>query len=270
LQGGQVVDLLRPDDDPHLAPGLQGVTLLHAGEGCRQILQRLDALDVGFQAFPAGAGPRAADGVGGLHDHRLHAALLFLVVVGGDAVDDLLRRFVAAGQFRAERGVGAFHVVVDGLADVMQQAAHLGHGDVRAQLGGDDPGDVGGLDGMGVLVLAVAAAELELADQLDQLRVQAGQADLVDGALAFLQDHALDFLARIFHQLLDAGRVDAAVNDQLGQRPLGDLAAHGVEAADGDGFRRVVDDDIDAGRLLKGADVAPVAADDPALHLIGG
>ena len=35
-----------------------------------------------------------------------------------------------------------------------------------------------------------------------------------------------------------------------------------------DRLRRVVDDQVDAGRLLEGADVAPLAADDPALHLV--
>ena len=34
------------------------------------------------------------------------------------------------------------------------------------------------------------------------------------------------------------------------------------------GLGRVVDDQVDAGRLLEGADVAPLAADDPALHLV--
>ena len=33
---------------------------------------------------------------------------------------------------------------------------------------------------------------------------------------------------------------------------------------------RVVDDDVDPGGLLEGADVPPFAADDPALHVVGG
>ena len=70
--------------------------------------------------------------------------------------------------------------------------------------------------------------------------------------------------------LLDAGRVDAAVLDQLLQRELGGLAADVVEARDDDDARRVVDDDVDAGGLLEGADVAALAADDPPLHVVGG
>ena len=47
-----------------------------------------------------------------------------------------------------------------------------------------------------------------------------------------------------------------------------DLAAHRVEAAQDDRLGRVVDDQVDAGRLLERADVAALAADDAALHLV--
>ena len=50
----------------------------------------------------------------------------------------------------------------------------------------------------------------------------------------------------------------------------GDLAPHPVEARQDDRGRRLVDDHVDAGELLERADVAPVAADDPALHLVVG
>ena len=54
------------------------------------------------------------------------------------------------------------------------------------------------------------------------------------------------------------------------QRQAGDLAADVVEGADDDDAGRVVDDHVDAGRLLEGADVAPFAADDAALHVVAG
>ena len=42
----------------------------------------------------------------------------------------------------------------------------------------------------------------------------------------------------------------------------------GSKPAQHDGLGRVVDDQVDAGRLLEGPDVAALAADDPALHLV--
>ncbi len=63
--------------------------------------------------------------------------------------------------------------------------------------------------------------------------------------------------------------MDAAIGDQPFQGKPGHLAAHRVEAGDDHGLRGVVDDQVDAGGRLDGADVAPFAADDPSLHLIG-
>ena len=70
--------------------------------------------------------------------------------------------------------------------------------------------------------------------------------------------------------LLDPRRVDAAVLDQLRQRQPRDLAADAVERGEHDRLRRVVDDEVDAGEVLERADVAALAADDPALHVVGG
>ena len=70
--------------------------------------------------------------------------------------------------------------------------------------------------------------------------------------------------------LLDPGRVDPAVDDQRLHRDPGDLAADRVEAAQHHGLGGVVDDDVDAGDLLEGPDVAALAADDPALHVVAG
>ena len=57
--------------------------------------------------------------------------------------------------------------------------------------------------------------------------------------------------------------------EQLLERQPGDLAAHAVEAREDDRAGRVVDDEVDPGELLQGADVASLAADDPALHVVG-
>ena len=62
--------------------------------------------------------------------------------------------------------------------------------------------------------------------------------------------------------------MDAAVLDELGQGEPGDLAPDRVEATDEHRLGGVVDDEVDAGRLLEGADVATLAADDAALHLV--
>ena len=139
-------------------------------------------------------------------------------------------RLLRLGDCRADRGVGPLDLVVDGLADVVEQAAHLGDLDVRAQLGGDDRGEAAGLDGVVQHVLAVAGAVLEPAEQLDDLRRQARHAGVVGGLLAGLPDDEVDLGAGLGDDLLDPARVDPAVGDELGEGEPGDLAADGVEA----------------------------------------
>ena len=80
----------------------------------------------------------------------------------------------------------------------------------------------------------------------------------------------LDLGADVLVRLLDQRRRDPPVGDQPLEREAGDLAAHAVEAREQDGGGRLVDDEVDAGELLEHADVAAVAADDPALHLVAG
>ncbi len=98
--------------------------------------------------------------------------------------------------------------------------------------------------------------------------MQAVDVGLIGGLLARLLDDALDLVLRVADEFLDAGGMNAAIGDELGQSAAGDFAPHRVEAAHGDGFGRIVDDDVHPRGLLEGADVAAVAADDASLHLV--
>ena len=63
--------------------------------------------------------------------------------------------------------------------------------------------------------------------------------------------------------------MDAAVLDELRERQLRHLASDAVERGEDDRLRRVVDDEVDARQVLQRADVAALAADDTALHVVG-
>ena len=125
-----------------------------------------------------------------------------------------------------------------------------------------------GLDDVVEHVLAVARAVLEPAEELDDLRREAGDAGVVGGLLAGLAHGEVDLGLGLGDDLLDAAGMDAAVGDELRDRDPRDLAADRVEPAEDDRLGRVVDDQVDAGRLFEGADVAALTADDPALHLV--
>src|SRR5436305_1254514 len=107
------------------------------------------------------------------------------------------------------------------------------------------------------------------AEDLHELLVEVAAVRLEDRLLARLADVVLELRLRLVVHLLDAGRVDAPVLDQLHERQLRRLTADAVERRQDDGLRRVVDDEVDAGEMLEGANVAALAADDPALHVVG-
>jgi hypothetical protein len=103
---------------------------------------------------------------------------------------------------------------------------------------------------------------------LSRPRGQAGYAGVVGRLLAGLAHDEVDFGASLCHDLFDPAGMDPAVADELGDRQPGDLATDRIEPAEDDGLGRVVDDQVDAGGLFEGADVAPLAADDAAFHLV--
>ena len=177
---------------------------------------------------------------------------------------------VAAGEVGADDRVRALDLVVDGLAEVVQEAGALGGRLVEAKLGGHDAAEGGHLDGVREHVLAEGGAVAQGAQGLHELGVQVMDAGVEGGLLAGLADALGDERLRLLVELLDTRRVDAAVGDEVLQGDAGGLATDGVEAGEDDGLGRVVDHEGDAGDLLEGADVAALAADDAALEVVGG
>ena len=164
----------------------------------------------------------------------------------------------------------ALDLVRDRLADVVEQRRALRRLHVRVELGRHQPAEVDDLERVLEDVLAVARAVVEPAEELDELLVELAAVRLEDGLLAGLQDVLVDLRLRLVVHLLDPRRLDAAVLDELERGHLRDLAADRVEGREHDRLRRVVDDHVDAGQVLERADVASLAADDPALHVVGG
>src|SRR6187549_1125196 len=113
----------------------------------------------------------------------------FVTVVGRDRLRDLGRFAVLAHELGADLGVGAFLLVIDRLADVVEQARAARQLDVGAELRGDQPGEISNLDGVEQHVLRIRLPELEPAQQLDQVGVYTVKPEVEYGLLArFLAD----------------------------------------------------------------------------------
>ena len=177
----------------------------------------------------AGPGQRVHD----LDDHGLDRLRLHLVVMSLHRVRDRLGLLVAARQLAAHERVRTLALVRDGLADVVQQRRTGGAAGVGPQLGGQHRGEPRALDRVCEHVLAVARPELEPAQQLHELGVKRADVRLEHRLLPHLDHVLVDLGLRLVEGLLDPGRMDAAVLEQLLEREPRDLAAHAVETRTG-------------------------------------
>jgi len=117
-----VVDLLRFDQDPNLAAGLDGVRLLDARERVGDLFELFEPLHVSLERFPARPWARSRDRVRGYQQERLDGVRFLVVVVCTHGVHDLSRNPVPLEQIRPDHRMRALDLVVDGLADVVEQA----------------------------------------------------------------------------------------------------------------------------------------------------
>ena len=151
----------------------------------------------------------------------------------------------------------------------MQQTRALGQLNVRAQLGGHQAGQMADLDGVLEHVLAVGGAVAQGTQGPHELRMDVVDLEVEAGLLAGLEHLGVDLIGGLVEELLDARRMNAAVGNEVLEGDTGDLAADRVEARKLHGLGRVVDDEVHAGHLLEGTNVATLAADDATLEVIG-
>src|SRR5436305_2845022 len=267
-RGGVVVHLLGLDDYADLAARLHRVDLLDAGMPGRDLLELAEALGVLLERLAARSRPGARERIHDLHDHGLDCLQLNFVVMGLHRVRDGLGLAVAPGELAADQRVRALDLVRHRLADVVHQRGARGGLGPRAQLGGEERRKPRALDRVGEHVLAIARPVVQPAEQLRELRVDRPDVRLEHRLLTDLSDPVLDLRPRLVVGLLDARRMDPAVLQERLERQPSDLATDAVESGQNHRTRRVVDDEVDAGEGLERADVASLAADDPALQVV--
>src|SRR5262245_3261153 len=266
--GFLVRDLLALDHDADLAPGLQRERLGNALERVGDALELLEALDVRLEDVATCTWTRGGNRVGGLDDHRFERRPVDVHVMRRHGHHHRLALAVLAEEVDAELQVRALHFAIDRLADVVDERGADRDVRVEADLLRHDAGEARDFGGVREHVLAVAGAELQAAHQPQDVGMQIVQPELEGDRGAFLAHLLVGFVLHLLHDLLDAGRVNAAVGDEPLDRLLGDLAAVRIETGEDDRTRRVVDDQVDPGGELEGADVAALASDDAALQVV--
>src|ERR1041384_5766752 len=96
-------------------------------------------------------------------------------------------------------------------------------------------------------VLSVRRAIAQASEKLEDFGMNVGDAEGERGGFTFLEEFLIELLSHFVDKLFDARRMDAAVLHESLERDARDLAADWIEAGEDDRFRRVVDDEIEAG-----------------------
>ena len=117
-------------------------------------------------------------------------------------------------------------------------------------------------------VLAVRAAQAQAPERGDEFLVDATHADGGDRVEARIDVALVRAGNRLGVLEFHAVRLNAAVLDERAQRHLRDLAALDVERRQLHRVDALLDDHVDAGERLERANIATLATDDAALHLL--
>src|SRR5690606_1205313 len=193
--------LVRLDDDPDLAAGLDGVRVLDPWEAGGDVLEPFEALDVALERLASGPWSGGRDRIGGVDDDGEEGLGAVQVVVVEDRVYDIGGLAEAPAQVGSDLGVGALDLAVYRLADVVQQSCTTRLALVHPQLRGDDAGEVGDLHRVLEDVLTVAGAELHAAWELDQAGLESHDVGLESSLVTALPDVVLHVLLGLVDDL---------------------------------------------------------------------
>ncbi|MPN49128.1 hypothetical protein SDC9_196741 [bioreactor metagenome] len=127
---------------------------------------------------------------------------------------------------------------------------------------------MGYLDRMVQYILAVAGSKTQPAQKLHDLGMQAMNAGFEGRPFALGLDGCFHFLFRTLHHFLNAGGMDTPVHNQFFKGKPCDFSSDRIKTGHGDGFRRIVYNQINTGQCFQSSYISSFSADNSALHFI--
>ena len=146
------------------------------------------------------------------------------------SVDDDLILLVLPAEIGTDLHMCSFHLVIDGLSNVMQKPGSLRQPDIDSNLRSKQTGKMRHLNGVLQRILTVAGSELHSSQQLYQLRMNAVYTYLKASLIAGFTDLVLYFLLRLLDCLLDSGRMNPPVHNQFFKCNTSHLTADRIKA----------------------------------------
>ena len=190
-------------------------------------------------------------------------------MVRGNGVDDVFRFIIFPQNVGADGGMCAFNLVIDSFSDVVEQADPACFLLVESEFRGNGAHERRRFNRVFQYVLREAEPEVEAAEKRQERFGNSLNGSVEHGFFSIFKQFVVDFLADLFDEFFDTGRMNASVGDQFFEQTARGFLADRVEAGDHDRFRGVVDENVDACCGFEGADVAPFASDDAAFHFVG-
>lgn len=179
--GLSIVDAAGVDDDANFAAGLDSEGMIDAGEAAGECFEFFESSDVFFESFAACTGACCGDSICGGDEDGVDVFGSDIVMVSGGSVDDFGAFAVAFKEFGTDGRVSAFHFVISGFADVMEEAAASGECAIESELFGHHAGEVRDFDGVLPDILAVGDAKMESAHEVHEFGVESADAGFFAG-----------------------------------------------------------------------------------------
>ena len=189
-------------------------------------------------------------------------------MVRRNRVDDSGLLAVFLREIRSDDRVGPFLFLTQTFAHIMHERATAGQADVQLQLRRHNPADECRFPRVIEIVLAVACAVFQTTKEFDNFRMHAGNTELEEDLLCFLDHQLIDILLDPLHDFLNPGRMDPSIGYEAFQRHLRDFPAQGIESGDHHRFGCLIHHQVHAGHGFERPDIAPFPADNAALHAV--
>ena len=185
-------------------------------------------------------------------------------------MDNVLILTVLGSNVNTELNVGAVNLSGHSLTDIVEKTGSASLSNVNAHFLCNNTCEHGNLDRVAKGVLTVRGTVLHTAKELNKLGMETVNTCLEDCLLTGLLDFKLNVTASLLNHLLNSCGMDTAVADKLLKSDACDLTSNRVKARNGNNVGCVVNNKLNAGKILDGTDISTLTTDDSTLHLVTG
>src|SRR3989338_7329271 len=185
---GDIRDLAWVHKDAYLSPRCNSVHLLYAGEGTREALKVAETLQVAVYRVSSCARASPRYRVCDLHDNRLWRLIRIFFIVRLHRLYNALVYTEFLQNASPYLNMGALHLVVNRLPDVVQERSHTRDSDISTKLCREHSGDMRHLNRVLKHILPITGTKVETPKECRELRVKPDDADFICGRFSFLFD----------------------------------------------------------------------------------